>query len=138
MPSRQVAALIAAGGLLATAALLIIPIPLLLRLPAAALTAAVFFHRMRRTAELTGKNIAGGLIIRDNIGTVIVLNKDGHHAAIGKITNSFVSAWLSTAVINCGDRRYVALLMPDSLAADDYRQLRVWLARFSSGAQEAA
>ena len=138
MPSRQIAALISVGGVVAIAAVFVIPIPLLWQLPAAALVAVIFADSIRRYAGLHGRpsafiaGVAGGLIIRDNVGAVIVLDKNGHHAALGNIVYTFVSAWLSTVIINCGGRRYVALLLPDSLAPDDYRHLRIWLTRFGS------
>ena len=125
-PSRQAAALIAAGGALAVTATLIIPMPLLLRLPATAVLVWLFYAAARRLALLAGGAAICGLEFhrRDE---VIVLNKNGDHLDGGKISDCFVSPLLSTVVIRGNRRRYQALLMPDSLPPEDYRQLRVRL-----------
>ena len=125
-PSRQAAVLIAAGGGITAIATLIIPAPLPLRLLAATALIWLFYTAVRHLALLAGDKAVCGLEFSRH-GEVIVLDKNGNHTDLGKISDCFVSPLLSTVVIVGKDRRYQVLMMPDSLPANDYRQLRVQL-----------
>lgn len=108
------------------AALLIIPIPLLLGLPAILVTLFVFGRALQQRALLQGKNAVGGVVIRKK-QEVIVLDSNGNDADLGSIIYCFVSPLLSTMVINGNQRRYYVLVMPDSLPPNKFRHLRIHL-----------
>lgn len=131
-PSRRAAVLIGAGGAVAIAALWIIPIPAPLRLLASVLVGLLFFAALRRQALLRGARAVGGLEFGKE-GRVTVLDRSGNHLDIGKVVYAYVSVQLCTVVIQGGNHRYEAIVMPDSLPAEEFRHLRIQLGVQSGG-----
>ena len=125
-PSRLAAGLVGCGAVIAVAAVLIIPAPLPLRVLAAAVVAAVFWRAGRRVARLRGEGAVGGVEFLDD-GRVAVLDGRREHADIGEVVYHFASPLLITLIVRGGKRRHAAMVMRDSLPADEHRQLRVRL-----------
>ena len=118
-------ALFAAAAACAIVGALIIPAAAALRLAAAVGVACAFAAAARQHALLQGKGAARAAAFHDG-GGVTLFAANGKMLANGRIVSRFVSPLLTATTIRAKNGRQRALLiMPDSLPADSYRQLRV-------------
>ena len=140
-PSPKMAALFLPGGIAASACVWIIPIPLAMRIAAVALAVFLSADAIRRHAFRMGKDAVAAVRLEgapsENDGDLqrIALEFVGGKIAFGHIASVFVTAPLTVfcARLDESPRRflppkiYPIIALADSLAADDYRRLRVRL-----------
>jgi toxin CptA len=122
--SRRLVMILAVAHLLALAISWTVPLHWTMRAGLSAMVAssAVLTYRRLRNADIDA--------IRVNIkGEFSVRSSGGEWLAASVLGSSFVAPYLTLLHLELEDRpgrRYV-LLLPDALAADDFRRLRVWL-----------
>lgn len=122
--SRLLAVVLAAAHLLALAISWMVPLHWTMRLGLSAMvviSAALTLRRLLNPdVEAVRVNSKGELSVRGH---------DGEWLAAAVLGSSFVAPYLTLLHLKLDDRpgrRYV-LLVPDAVAADEFRRLRVWL-----------
>jgi toxin CptA len=91
------------------------------------IAASLVFH-LRRDALLWARKSVTGVLLKDD-GSVAVTFADGATAEGLRLPGSFVHPWFTSIVWRPEAARWsrVIAVWPDSLPADQFRELRVWL-----------
>jgi toxin CptA len=133
-PSRWLAAIVIVAHVAALAAAVVALPPVAAMIVAAGLAASAIEH-VRRALQRSPLAIAG-LELDARGGVAIAGPADGWSPA--RLTNAAVPVpWL--AVVRLRDalgRRRTAIVLPDTLAPEPFRRLRVWLRWRPAGAME--
>lgn len=127
-PSRRLAALLMAGHACAALCVVIVPLPVWLKVTLVlavllSLAYALLLHGWRRLAwsvvHLQGDR-EGGLRVR---------YRDGREIDAHVLPSSTVAPFLTVVVFRAASRRLIqaAVIMPDAVTPELFRQLRVWL-----------
>lgn len=127
-PSRLLAAMLAAAGAGALALLLWMPLPAAVQgLLAVVLCVAVAHAILHDAWRWLPRSIVALQLAGD--GSLRCQTQDGRWREAQVLGSSCVTAWLTVLNLRLSGRRFgcSTVLLPDSLDAEDYRQLRVWL-----------
>lgn len=120
--------LLATAGLLAAAILALMPLTLYIKLPALlmVLLATAYHLALHAWLRLPWSCVALSI---DSGGAIRISFRDGQQAAARVLPSSFVSAYLTLLNLRLDDgcTGLSLLLVPDRVAHDDFRRLRVWL-----------
>lgn len=138
-PSYRLAAMLLAVHAAAAGLLVMLPLPSWV-MPAAVLTLfASAIHAVRRHALLRGRQAITALAFSDR-ETLRVSLRDGSSHAGRVLGSSTVGTTLTILNLALDGRRLPAhvVVLDDSLPADDFRRLRVWLRWGTRPAQERA
>jgi toxin CptA len=140
-PSRILLAALAAAHLGALAVVLAMPLEAWLKSGLVLVAAASMGHALLHFGMLHGPNAVVALKLSG--AGLEAETRAGAWFPATVLGSSFVSPWLTVLHLKLEGRRFVlpVVLLPDSLAADDFRRLRVWLrwgAAFRHGADDAA
>ncbi len=112
-------------GLLST---VIIPIHIGLKLVIALIIIISWLYHYWQMLKHLGRYQAQGIELLKN-RNVKLYKQDGEFIDNGNVTNFFISTWIITIIVH-GTRRYVLLVFPMMLSADEYRHLRIGLKRY--------
>ena len=127
-PSRLLAAVLVLAHAAAIAAVLMVELPQWLKVVAIALLIAQCAVVVRRQAFLTGANAATAIEITSDHRLNVETRSAGwcEHEVLG---STYVTPYLTVLNLRRSSTRVArhVLLLPDSLNADDFRKLRVWL-----------
>ena len=126
--SRQLAVMLALAGTATWLLALWLPLPDFVRLGLAVLLPAATLHALLRDAlrllpwSVTALQLAGD-------GALRYQTRDGHWRDGQVQGHSCVTAWLTVLALQPAGSRFArgVVLLPDCLAADDYRRLRIQL-----------
>lgn len=127
-PSRILATiLVLAHGAAAALILLVGMAPWLEVITIAALAASLLFN-LRKSALLRARDAVGALEITSD-GKLSVQDRRGEWIVCAVRGSSYVTFFLVILNLRALDsgRNMHAVILPDSLSADDFRNLRVWL-----------
>ena len=128
LPSRLLAAILVLAHAAAIAVVLIVELPQWIMVVAIALLIAQCAVVVRRQAFLTGANAATAIEITSDHRLNVETRSEGwcEYAVLG---SSYVTPYLTVLNLRKSGTRVArhVLLLPDSLNADDFRKLRVWL-----------
>jgi toxin CptA len=127
-PSYRLAALLLAAHAAAIGLLVTLPLPSWVMLIAAMALLGSMIHSVHRHALLRGRRAITTLAFSDR-ETIRVSLRDGSSHAGRVLGSSTIGTTLTLLNIALDGRRLPvhAVLLGDSLSADDFRRLRVWL-----------
>ncbi|MEO8442027.1 MAG: protein YgfX [Betaproteobacteria bacterium] len=127
-PSRLLAAIVLLAHAAAIAVVLIVELPQWLKVVAIALLFAQCVAVVRRQAFLMGATAATAIEITSDHRINVETRAAGwcEYEVLG---STYVTPYLTVLNLRQSDTRVArhVLLLPDSLNADDFRKLRVWL-----------
>ena len=122
-PSSRLLTLSLAMHGVALAAVMLVALPLWLKL---ALLAAILASAWRIHRQLRGRHHIVSLVLRGD-GLLEFSRQDGSHGEAGLHRHSTVAS-LMTILLLCREGRTESLvLLPDAIASEDFRLLRLWL-----------
>ena len=127
-PSLILAAILLAAHGAAIAVIAVVSMPLWLQLSAIAALAASLTFNIRQAALLRSPDAVIAIeIASDN--TFSIQTRRGDWLECEVLGNTYVSSFLTILNLRQTDNGAVrrAVILPDSIAAEDFRQLRVWL-----------
>lgn len=134
-PSRKLAVLLLAAHAATGCMLLWLPLPPWLRGGAALLLLGSAVHTVMRHALLRGPRAITALAFTDS-EQVSIGRRDGSWQAGRILGSSTVGALLTVLNIAASGRTAHVVLLGDSLPADDFRRMRIWLRWGSRGDAE--
>lgn len=108
--------------------LLFLPLQPALKILLACLSILMAVRAFRRHVALQQPDAVVHLCLHPESG-LLVRQRDGQECQALVQADSFVAAWLTVLNLRSVEsgQRYTLLLLPDNVAADGFRQLRVWL-----------
>jgi len=112
--------------------------PVLLKIPASLAVVASWLFYVRRDALLKPRDSVIVMSLRRD-GGVEATTREGVMIVGRQMAGSFVHPWFTTILWRPDGARFsrAVVVMPDSLPADQFRELRVWLKwRWIDGAQD--
>lgn len=138
-PSRMLAVLLGAAGVGACALVAILPVPLWGKLVVGVVVMLCTFYHIARDALLRMPWSITALEVSSKDG-LRCLPRAGDWTDIEVRGDSFVTPWLTVLNLRLSERRFArhVILLPDSVDAEAYRWLRVWLRWGSQALPEKA
>lgn len=126
-PSRYLAALLIAAHGIALAALLPLAIPALVKTALAFLALCSATHYLRRTAWLAAPTASVALTLEGD--QILLTARNGKQLTVRILCDSLVTPWLTILNVLPQGARFAhsVVILPDSMDAESFRRLRVWL-----------
>lgn len=126
-PSRYLAAMLLMAHGLFLAALPQLALPIWSKLALAGLVLCSMFYYLRRDAWLRAPDSCVGMRLQGD--EVELLLRDGRRVPGRLLHDTLVTPWLTVLNLKLAGQHAVrsTVILPDSLAADAFRELRVWL-----------
>lgn len=127
-PSRYLAAVLALGHLAALACVALVPLPLWLKISLSVVLLVSLMRSLTRDANLSTPASIIELAC-DREGSVYVKTRNGKEFEARVLGSSFVASYLTVVLLKPHASRRVraALVLPDAVNPELFRQLRVWL-----------
>ena len=127
-PSRSLAAVLAAAHLACAVLLVPLDLPLWVKCALAAAIALSLTSALRRHALRLGRSALVALELRGE-DRAAVQTRDGEWRDARVLPTTYVSPVLTIVNLRSAQRLrpYHAVIIPDSVRAEDFRALRVWL-----------
>lgn len=126
-PSHKLAAVLLLAHGVTVAALLPLDLPLLAKSGLVFLIAFSLLYQLRRTAWLTASTAVVALALEGD--DIILTTKNGALIPSRVLRDSLITPYLTVLNVLPQGGRFArsAIILPDSLDAESFRQLRVWL-----------
>ncbi len=126
-PSRYLAAILTVGHLSVAALLLFLDFSPAWKIPALALLLVSLIYELRVALRFGVHAVTAFRVAKD--GAISIRSQSGEWRGCAVLDSSYVTAFLTVVNLRAtGERRVRSvIILPDCMAADDYRRLRVWL-----------
>lgn len=127
-PSRWLAVLLGAAGVIACVLVAMLPILLWGKLVFGAVAMLCTFYHISRHALLRMPGAITALEVSSE-GAMRCMTRDGDWTNADVLGDSFVTPWLTVLNLRLPERRFARhlVVLPDAVDAEAYRGLRVWL-----------